>query len=296
MSRFRNVCFTSFDNEEPKYIPDIMSYLVYGLEICPSTGKWHWQGYIEFVRQISRRQLKEVLGSAHFEHRHGTAQEAAEYCAKEGEYCEHGEISNPGRRTDLRSVAQSIVDGNTIHNVAIESPSLFVQYGRGLSLLAEISAQQRQSTWRNVRCSIWWGKTGTGKTKCFFSQYELSDSYRFVYRDRNDFWNGYSGQKHILFDEFESQIRLSNMLMYMDGHPLQLDVKFGHSYANWESVTIISNSNPNTFYHNCDINRRAAFARRISEVIEYQSPDTRIISNELVFNNTVEFVSNDIDF
>lgn len=294
MSRFRNVCFTSFEVDEPKYVQDVMSYLIYGLEQCSKTGKWHWQGYVEFSRQISRRQLKEVLGSSHFEPRAGTAEQAAMYCTKEGSYCEHGEISRPGTRTDLKSIAQSIVDGTSVFNVASESPSLFVQYGRGLTLLESTVRRGQQRAFRDVKCQIWWGKTGTGKTRTFFSQYGIDDSYRFLYRPGRDFWDGYTGQKHILFDEFESQILLSNMLMYTDVYPLQLDVKFGHTYAQWDSVTIISNSNPQTFYHNCSAERRDAFARRISSVIEYPSHDTRIVSNELVFNREVIFVTDDI--
>lgn len=272
-----------------------MSYLIYGLEQCNTTGKWHWQGYVEFSDKTSRRQLKEILGNSHFENRNGTAQEAAAYCAKDGEYCEYGTISNPGRRTDLESIGQSIVNGSTVQSIARDYPGKFIQYGRGMSFLESILRRDQQLPFRRLQVHVWWGKTGTGKTRTFFSQYKIDNSYRFLYRNNGDFWDGYSGQKNILFDEFESQVRLSDMLMYMDGYPLQLNVKFGHTYAQWDTVTIISNSNPQTFYHNCSKERRDAFARRVNQVIEYVDNDTRIISHDFKFDNIVEFVSNDIN-
>lgn len=292
MSRYRNVCFTSYD-EEPKFIESIMSYLIYGLETCPSTGREHWQGYVEFSKQISRAKLKEILGSAHVERRMGSSLEAATYCAKGESYCEHGRLSQPGTRTDLHTAAESIINGSSISSIAIASPALFVQYGRGLSLLSTISQSSRQRKWRNVRCSIWFGPTGLGKTRQWFDTYDLDNCYRFNYKKGEDFWCGYTGQKNILFDEFECQILLSNMLMYMDGHPLQLNIKFGHSYADWDTVTIISNTDPHTFYSNCTAARRDAFARRVNETIEFQSPETRIIRNSFAFDHSIEFVTAD---
>lgn len=293
--RFRNVCFTSF-GDEPEYVPSVMSYLIYGLECCNTTGRWHWQGYVEFSRQLSSRQLKEILHNSHFERRHGDAQSAATYCTKDGEYCEYGTISRQGARSDLQEISQSIVDGSSILSIAQSHPRLFVQYGRGLSLLQSVCRQSSQRQWRRVQVEIWWGLTGTGKTRTFFSQYPVDDCYRFLYRGSTDYWDGYTGQHNVLFDEFESQVRLSDMLMYMDGHPLLLNIKFAHGYADWDTVTIISNSNPQTFYANCSNERRDAFARRVTRVIEHVDNDTRIISHSFAFNHSVINVTADADF
>lgn len=294
VERYRNICFTSFSDNEPNYDESIMSYLVYGLELCPETGKWHWQGYCEFRHPIGRKRINsQVFVGAHIEKRYGSAEEAALYCCKGGEYVEHGSISRQGSRSDLDCIARTISEGSSLSDVANEHPRLFVQYGRGLQFLHNITQAGRQRIWRNVQVEIWWGGTRTGKTRTFFAQYGIEDSYRFKYNVGNDYWDGYYGQKHILFDEFESQVLLSNMLVYMDGHPLPLNVKQTHTYANYETVTIISNSNPQTFYHNCSTERRAAFAARVSRVIEYANKDTRIISEQFQFANNVFFVTDD---
>lgn len=282
--RYRNVCFTSF-GDEPNFEEHCMSYLIYGLEQAGSTGRQHWQGYVEFRTQLSRQRVRSLFPGAHIERRYGSALEAASYCAKDGEYCEHGSLSQPGERTDLTTVADSISTGaQSITDIACSAPSLFVRYGRGLSILSSVSSRKRQRLWRDIQFQCWWGDTGTGKTRTWFSQYGLEDSYRFKYNVGNDYWCGYEGQRNILFDEFESQVLLSNMLMYTDGHPLQLNTKFGHAYANWDTVTIISNSNPQTWYVNCSAERRRAFARRINCVIEY-SGCSKIIDFNFAFDN-----------
>lgn len=98
--RFRNVVFTSFEVErQPTFLAEKMRYLVYQQEICPETGRKHWQGYVEFKSQYGRKAVQLMLGvgECHLEVRRGTAREAAEYCKKEEtRFCgpwEHGVIT-----------------------------------------------------------------------------------------------------------------------------------------------------------------------------------------------------------
>lgn len=107
--------------------------------------------------------------------------------------------------------------------------------------------------------------------------------------------NGYQGEANILFDEFNSQILLSNMLMYMDVYPVQLDVKGSYSYANWNNVIITSNDNPQTLYPNASNEKRAAFARRIRQVLEFTEEGV-FATQSFVFKREESFVSADAHF
>ena len=49
--RTRNVCFTGFNETGYEFNEKQMKYLVVGKEICPTTGKEHWQGYVELKMQ-----------------------------------------------------------------------------------------------------------------------------------------------------------------------------------------------------------------------------------------------------
>ncbi|MFR5929940.1 MAG: hypothetical protein ACLUGI_04780 [Subdoligranulum sp.] len=64
------------------------------------------------------------------------------------------------------------------------------------------------------------GPTGTGKTRsvkegCGYSNCHAVSDYHHPF-------DGYQGQKVMLFDEFHSSLPLNSMLQYLDGYPLEL--------------------------------------------------------------------------
>lgn len=124
MSRFRNCCFTLFRDQDPVYDPQLMSYLVYQHERCPSTSREHIQGYVEFRSQYSLSRVKDILKdpTAHIEKRRGTAQQASDYCKKRetalGSFTEFGEISSQGKRSDLEEVKELIDQKASIKEIA----------------------------------------------------------------------------------------------------------------------------------------------------------------------------------
>lgn len=91
--RARNLLFTQFlpDDQTSGDVltveewPDV-AYVVWQKEICPTTNRLHYQGYIEFVGKKSYKWVQENcegLESAHFEVRRGSQAEARRYCMKE---------------------------------------------------------------------------------------------------------------------------------------------------------------------------------------------------------------------
>ena len=98
MTQEKYVVFTSFLNTEPFWNPDEMNYLVYGLEICETTGKEHFQGYVEFKKkkllpggaQKALKCLKQHVNKRQAK----TGKRAADYCKKgtqpHAEWVSHG--------------------------------------------------------------------------------------------------------------------------------------------------------------------------------------------------------------
>lgn len=282
--RFRNVCFTTYAcDAPPTFNESKMSYLIYGLETCPTTNRRHYQGYVEFKSQIDKSKVLECFPGAHIERRNGSSTAAAEYCRKEGAFVEHGIISSQGSRSDLHTVAERISTGAaTIADIAVESPGLLVQYHRGLQTLESVALANRQNEFRHVDVDIIWGRTGTGKTRSWFERVQYG-GYRFQYGANGAiWWDGYNGQQSILFDEFSCQIPLSTMLMYLDGYPCRLPVKGAHTYAAWKNVTIISNEDPQSWYRNVVPCKRNAFARRIG-CVTYIGDKVKIIRHSFAF-------------
>lgn len=82
-------------------------YLVYGRERAPGTGTPHLQGFVIFRNGRHRTAIIADVGGGHWEPAHGTSQQAADYCKKDGDFVERGEFpGNAGARTDLTAIVQ----------------------------------------------------------------------------------------------------------------------------------------------------------------------------------------------
>lgn len=68
-----------------------IQYSVVGHETA-STGTRHLQCYIAFKQKKTLSSLKKLWKDGHFEIMRGTPQQASDYCKKENEYVEYGEL------------------------------------------------------------------------------------------------------------------------------------------------------------------------------------------------------------
>ena len=64
---------------------DVVRYVIAGLETCPSTGKLHWQGYLETRVPTDMSTVKILTNCpwAHLESRRGSQEQAIDYVRKE---------------------------------------------------------------------------------------------------------------------------------------------------------------------------------------------------------------------
>jgi len=86
------------------------------------------------------------------------------------------------------------------------------------------------------------------------------------------FFDGYSGQDVLVFEEYNSQIPIEEMLNYLDIYPLNLPARYNDKVACFTAAYITSNI-PLHFQHKeIQTNRPEtwkAFLRRIHKVVEY---------------------------
>jgi len=109
MSRAKNWCFTLNNPTEDEtsallHAAAATEYIVWGRETGEG-GTPHLQGYVIFPAAIRLATVKNRLGSQrfHLEVTRGSPQQAAEYCKKDGDFTEFGELPAvaQGRRSDL---------------------------------------------------------------------------------------------------------------------------------------------------------------------------------------------------
>lgn len=128
--------------------------------------------------------------------------------------------------------------------------------------------EQFRSSWRDLRTVYMFGATGAGKTRFVMEQFGYQNVYRVT--DYKHPFDTYDGQDVIIFEEFRSSLKQSDMLNYLDGYPLLLPCRYFNRQACYTKVFIISNIAPDDQYINIDRETRDAFFRRIHEVVEYQ--------------------------
>lgn len=233
--RHRHFCFTYFpDGTDNLSSRDFYNnnktwirYLITGHEICPETHKYHWQGHLTTFNAVTQSGVIKKLKEALKKHCHVSVSVAPDasvkYCSKEGVYEEWGTKPNQGARSDVNSVVQSILDGLlTPTQVAITNPELFRQYHRSFEIAhIERSAKQKR-TWQPEVIFIT-GPTGTGKTRYVHEEESKNEDQLYIYPyDNNGWWDTYTGQEAILFDDFRGQIPFTDLLRICDRYPYSL--------------------------------------------------------------------------
>lgn len=77
----RHCCFTAWN--KPQYNETKMRYMCYAVETTPTTGKIHYQGYVEFYDAHRYSGMQKLLGTTDtsFHPREGTQEQAIQYCS-----------------------------------------------------------------------------------------------------------------------------------------------------------------------------------------------------------------------
>lgn len=261
--RIRNAVFTwnNYDSGSIDHLDSLQcKYLVYGKEVA-STGTKHLQGYIEFTKQLTFGNAKKLLPCCHIEPRKGTPQQAADYCKKDGDYVERGELSKPGKRNDLIAVMDKIKQKRKFVEIAEEHPMTVARHLKFYDRY-RLEVARSDNQFSPIEVFVFWGPAGSGKTK---RAYEMDPNLYHV--TDAQWWDGYAGQDTILIDDFYGGIRYGKFLQLTDGYKFQLPIKGGFTWKQWKRVIITSNQHPSEWY---SLGLTDALQRRLTKVEEVQ--------------------------
>jgi len=264
-AKFRNFVFTcnNWTDESVKLIVDklepLSRYIIYGKEVGKK-GTPHLQGYCQLKDQTRRSAIKKILTGFWFAKAKGNAKQASDYCRKDDDYYEWGTMKKAGKRTDIHELYDMIKENKTDFDLQEYAPATYVRYYKGLD---RMRFNYQQATYRGyapVKVTILWGGAGVGKTRTALEN--DPDLYFHTYNDGSQWFDGYIGQKTVLFDEFYGQIKYSTMLKLLDGYRFRLPIKGGFTWKMWENVVICSNQDPQFWY---SVGITPALKRRFEE-------------------------------
>lgn len=249
--------------------PEKIQGLFYQVERAPTTGQLHLQGFLVTKKKVAFSVVRGLFPGVHIERARGTQQQNKDYCSKStskvvGPFT-IGELEAPGREKPFAECVRLVKEGNSIHSLTASFPEMVARHSRSLEALQRYLIPPPPA-WRVLTVKWFYGRTGTGKTRQCYT--ECPDIYRV--RDNGKWWDGYTNQDAILFDEFYGDIRCKDMLTWLDGYRISLPIKGGFVDAHWTKVYITSNVLPSEVYRSIPPDVFAAFMRRINVAQEFQ--------------------------
>jgi hypothetical protein len=197
-----------------------VSYIIWCREEGTKTGRAHEHLYVRFKNARSFDAIQKRFTGSNIAKAKGTDKQCAEYLKKEGEYEEFGTLSSQGRRTDLEGAITTLKEGGTIEQIINDEPFIFHTYGRTLERVANMCNAKKYRT-KFTKGRWYYGGTGTGKSHAAFLGYMPETHYVKNMEDGDvKWWDGYTGQKTVIIDEFRGEIGLAFLLRLMDKWPL----------------------------------------------------------------------------
>lgn len=271
-------------------------------------GTPHTHIYMSCRSRVRFSTVKRHFQEAHIEPARGSAKSNIDYIRKtgkwadtakaetriEGTFEEWGTLpSQKGTRQDMEELYNMILSGMTNSEI-IATNNDYILYIDKFDRLRTMLLQDKYRGKRRTDLMVIYiyGATGTGKTRDILDTHGDEKVYRIT--DYQHPFDGYSCEPVIVFEEFRSLLKLSDMLNYCDIYPVELPARYANKYACYNTVYIVSNwplehqfqevqrDNPESW---------RAFLRRIHKVNVYSTDGTIIIYNsvEEYFNRDNRF-------
>lgn len=262
-ARSRNWCFTLnnfnvHDENDVFAITWDCRYIVCGKEVGEN-GTPHLQGYVCFKNDKSFNQMKDYLPTAHWESSKGSPKQASEYCKKEGDFYESGELpivkgSNGKLAAETR---WELAKSGRFEELSPESIKVYEYIYQKYRAPPTILDGPLEHEW-------WYGKPGTGKTRKVYEDYPNA-----FYKDPKErWWDGYVDQEVVVIDDFDKyQVSQGgDMKRWLDRYPFQAPIKGGYLQIRPRKIIVTSNYHPDEIWE--DNMTQEAIGRRV-KVVRY---------------------------
>ena len=263
----RDWAFTDFNLEnQTKYASlveqCVCTYVCYGIEYAPTTGKAHLQGYLHFKNPRTTREGRTVFGKTHSEFCWHSRDKNIEYCKKGtkilGEtFFEFGKKPNQGYRTDIENVEYILKTTRSLQDVIDNHFNLYIQYrSRFLNYLEDTEKPRTEMT-----KGIWYhGPAGCGKSTYIKNNFFGTEVVWLEYDGK--FFSDYNGHKTVIFDDQDiSKFSRSVILKLLNHTPFKLRCLGSYREFNADRVIFIDN-----FHYSHYFGEDEAIARRLKAI------------------------------
>ncbi len=250
--------------------------------------------------------MKKMLPTAHWETAKGTPKENIHYCSKpiQGCSCKHcvgppvpinlekfkcfGEVPIQGTRTDIRSALEAVAEGKSELEIANTFPNAWTKYYRAFERYRWLATTPRDF---QTTCTVYWGPPGSGKS--YRALFESANNAFWVARPRASlggiWWDGYTGQPTVVFDEFYGWLSRDSVQRLVDRYPLNVETKGGTLSFRSKHIIFTSNIHPLQWWKIGLGAMRRRFTRPIGQVLYIGNDEYPKKEDYLAFLGTHEF-------
>lgn len=244
--------------EPPAVLPAGIVYMLGQGELAAS-GYRHWQLVVYFARSVRLSAAKEPFSpDSHAEPTRSSAADA---------YVHKDDTSIAGTRFEvgLKPVRRNVVkDWDAIWEYATKGDLMAIPSDvriRCYSTFKKIGESHLQPVAIVRRCFVYWGKSGSGKSR---RAWEEAGLHCYSKDPRTKFWCGYTGQDHVVLDEFRGSIDISHLLRWLDRYPVRVELKGSSTALAMTTCWITSNIHPRDWYPDLDEETKNALLRRLT--------------------------------
>ena len=288
------------DREKIKSILQTMKSIIYWCiadEIGGNTEKFHTHVFFYCRSPMRFTSVQNKFPKVHIEQAYGTCVQNRDYLLKGGKWIgtdkektsipgsfeEWGELplEHQGQKAEYAILLDMIKSGLTNYEIIERNPDYIFDISKIELIRLTVRQEEYKNIWRNLEVVYIFGKTGSGKTRGVMEKYGYENVFRVTDYTKHPF-DTYKCEDVVVFEEFNSSLKIQDMLVYTDGYPCKLPCRYSDKIACFTKVYILSNIPLEKQYPNVKEDSMAtwqAFIRRIHKVIWYKS-ETEIINYE----------------
>lgn len=275
-----------------------VSYYCISDEIAPTTGTPHTHIFMYRKGAIRESTIRRKFPAVHYDYCIGTCAQNRDYVAKQGKWSDDkkGDSIVPGsfeengdlpderqeKAPEMSDIISDVMSGKTTAEIIKDNPKLLFRTNAIDTLRETLTADEFLMMERDITVTYCFGPTGAGKTRSIYDAHDIRDICRITnYGTSNNGvrFDGYHNHSVLVFEEFMSQIPITDMLCYLDRYPISLPARYSDRIACYKKIYITSNVSLNKQYmyeqqFKPEVWR--AFLRRITNVVEFLKDGTRI--------------------
>lgn len=224
-----------FENED-------IEYCVGGFEVGES-GTKHIQGFVAFKNRKRLTQVKAIFPTAHLEVKKGKVQQAVDYCKKDGDWFQHGQVpkeqSDAGGEATKRKYEEA---WELAKKGRFEEIDPVIRY-RSYSTAKQIHKDFMQPAQDIETIDNEWiyGESGVGKS------YSVKERYPNAYKKMcNKWWDGYQGQEVVLIEDIDMKHEVlgHHLKIWGDHYNFIAEIKGGAQNIRPKKIIVTSNYHP----------------------------------------------------